>query len=364
MTYADYHGERPMSFVCRGFPQQRGDAALRQQRTPRRRPPASKRSRLREDARDIIRDAVGADTRKDVVIFCRVRSHGRDPANHRCDESLPTGRPRLSISTPRADRRQGPAGRFHRALRTPFPTNCPWRESIADVVVIPEDADGHIDQEHLERKLQLYAGRPLKIGSFSAASNVTGIGSDTRNIAALLHRYGALSFWDFAAAAPYVQIDMNMRDDEADGDLVYKDAVFLSPHKFIGGPGTPGVLVAKRNLFKNRVPSVPGGGTVSYVNELEHRYIDDPEIREEGGTPAILESIRAGLVFQLKEAVGVPAIRARERGFIDRAIERWSANPNIEILGNRNAWRLSIVSFVVRYDDTRYLHPQFRRRAP
>jgi hypothetical protein len=134
--------------------------------------------------------------------------------------------------------------------------------------------------------------------------------------------------------------------------------VFISPHKFIGGPGTPGVLVARRELFRNRVPSMPGGGTVAYVNPEEHVYLTDIEHREEGGTPAIVESIRAGLVFGLKAAVGVEAIREREEGFIHRALHRWEANPGIEILGSHEAERLSIVSFVVRRDG-RYLHHNF-----
>ena len=234
----------------------------------------------------------------------------------------------------------------------------PWRESIADVVTIHENLDGRIDLAHLEAELVRYAARPLKIGSFSAASNVTGIGTDTRAVAALLHKHGAYSFWDFAAAGPYVKIEMNMKDEGPDGNLVYKDAIFLSPHKFIGGPGTPGVLVAKSHLFRNSVPAEPGGGTVSYVNNEGHRYLADPEHREEGGTPAIVESIRAGLVFQLKEAVGVAVIREREEDFIRRAIASWSQNPNLIILGNRDAWRLSIVSFVVRHSRD-YLHHNF-----
>ncbi len=230
----------------------------------------------------------------------------------------------------------------------------PWRESIADVVKIGEDRDGHIDQEQLERELIRYADRPLRIGSFSAASNVTGIISDTHGIAELLHRHGALSFWDFAAAAPYVDIDMA----PADRPDAYKDAIFLSPHKLIGGPGTPGVLVARKELFRNRVPGVPGGGTVSFVQPDRHQYLVDVEHREEGGTPAIVESIRAGLVFQLKDAVGVERIRSLEASFIERAIASWSENPNIEILGNHEADRLSIVSFVVRHGG-RYLHHNF-----
>ena len=178
----------------------------------------------------------------------------------------------------------------------------PWRESIADVVTIPEDADGHVDLAALEAALQQYASRPLKIGSFSAASNVTGIMTDTARGTDLLHARGALAFWDFAAAAPYVDIDVTQG----------LDAVFLSPHKFIGGPGTPGVLIAHRRILTNSVPDVVGGGTVTYVNQLEHHYLADPAHREEAGTPAIIESIRAGLVFQLKDAVGVDTIRAIE----------------------------------------------------
>jgi hypothetical protein len=139
----------------------------------------------------------------------------------------------------------------------------------------------------------------------------------------------------------------------------HKDAVFLSPHKFIGGPGTPGVLVVRRELLTNRVPVVPGGGTVAYVNPLEHRYLEDPAHREEGGTPAIVESIRAGLVFQLKEAVGVETIRAREELLLRRAVDAWRGHESIEILGNLDADRLSIVSFVVRRPGGQYLHHNF-----
>src|SRR4029079_5325249 len=191
-----------------------------------------------------------------------------------------------------------------------------WRETIADVVTIHEDADGLIDQEELAEQLEKYAERPLKIGSFSAASNVPGIVSDTFGISELLHRHGALSFWDFAAAAPYVRIEMNAPSGHP---LAYKDALFLSPHKFIGGPSTPGVLVARRELFANRVPDTPGGGTVAYVNDAEHAYLPEPEHREEGGTPGIIESVRAGLVFQLKQAVGVDTILAAEERYLLRS---------------------------------------------
>jgi len=322
-------------------------------------------SRFREDARAIIRTAVGGKADDHAVIFTGSGMTGA--------VNLLVGVLELRI----------PAGLDERyGLRAHIPPNerpvvligpyehhsneLPWRESIADVIVIGEDADGRIDLERLRRALDETDGRPLRIGSFSAASNVTGILSDTRAISVLLHRHGALSFWDFAAAGPYVEIEMEPHRPgptgatEPDGDaaLDYKDAIVISPHKFIGGPGTPGVLVARRDLFRNRVPTMPGGGTVAYVNPLEHVYLDDPEHREEGGTPAIVESIRAGLVFALKESVGVDTIRRREEDFIERAIAAWSAEPGIGILGNPELPRLSIVSFTVRHDG-RYLHHNF-----
>ena len=299
-------------------------------------------TRFREDARAIIKTCVGADD-DHAVIFCGSGSTGaidrligilgiRIPADLEDRYSLSSAIP--------ADERPvvfvGPYEHHSNEL--------PWRESIAQVIEIHEDADGYIDLEDLDRKLSEFAGRPLLIGSFSAASNVTGIISNTSAVSSILHRHGALSFWDFAAAAPYVNIEM--RSPVSHGDD-YKDAIFISPHKFVGGPGTPGVLVVRREILTNRVPTVPGGGTVAYVNTHEHRYLSDSEHREEGGTPAIVESIRAGLVFKLKESVGTELIKAREAVYTRSAIDKLSANPNIEILGNPDAERLSILSFVI-----------------
>ncbi|MDA8238321.1 MAG: aminotransferase class V-fold PLP-dependent enzyme [Chloroflexi bacterium] len=318
-------------------------------------------TRFRAEARQIAGQAVGA-TDEHVVLFVGSGSTGAiDRMIHVLGLRLPAElaeRYDLGARIPAAERPVVFIGPYEH-----HSNELPWRESIADVVTIPEDADGRIDLARLEAELIAHADRPLRIGSFSAASNVTGILSDTRAISVLLHRHGALSFWDVAAAAPYVEIEMAPRRPAPDGsrdeaDLDTKDAIFVSPHKLIGGPGTPGVLVARRELFRNRVPTVPGGGTVAYVNPTEHVYLDDIEHREEGGTPAIVESIRAGLAFQLKEAVGVPAIRDREEAFIGRAIARWSADPGIEILGNPALPRLSIVSFVVRHR-ARYLHHNY-----
>ncbi|MGH2468159.1 MAG: aminotransferase class V-fold PLP-dependent enzyme [Candidatus Limnocylindrales bacterium] len=311
-------------------------------------------SRFREEARALIRAAVGANATEHALIFCGSGSTGA------IDRLVDVLELRLPADL---DARFDLRGRIPAEARPvvfigPYEhhsNELPWRESIADVVTIHEDADGRVDLDQLETELARHDGRAVKIGSFSAASNVTGIVSDVAAVSRLLHAYGALACWDYAAAGPYLEIRMAAPPDDP---LAYLDAIFLSPHKLIGGPGTPGVLVARRELFRNSVPSVPGGGTVAYVNPSEHVYLADIERREEGGTPAIVESIRAGLVFQLKEAVGVPAIREREERFIRRAIDRWEREPSIEILGNRRAERLSIVSFVVRHGD-RYLHHNF-----
>ena len=310
-------------------------------------------TRFREEARRLVLEGVGGDPARHAVVFCGSGSTAAinrlvDVLNLRLPADL-DDRWRLRDAIP-ADQRPvvfiGPYEHHSNEL--------PWRESIADLVMIREDRNGNIDLALLAEELARYADRPLRIGSFSAASNVTGIVSDTYAISRLLHEHGALSLFDFAAAAPYVDIEMDPPDDL----LAYKDAVFISPHKLIGGPGTPGVLVARRELFRNRVPGMPGGGTVAYVNAVEHVYLSDVEHREEGGTPAIVESIRAGLVFQLKAAVGTEAIREREHDFIHRALHRWGSNPAIEILGSHEAERLSIVSFVVRHRG-RYLHHNF-----
>ena len=313
-------------------------------------------TRFREDARAVIHRAVGGGP-DDVVLFCGSGATGAinklvDILNLRIPADL-DARHGLSAHIPEEARPVVFIGPYEH-----HSNELPWRESIAEVVLIDEDADGRIDLAQLERQLIAHQHRPLRIGSFSAASNVTGIGSKTGEVTALLHRYGALSFWDFAAAGPYVEIEMNMRGPGPDGHLCSKDAIFISPHKFIGGPGTPGLLIVKRALLTNRVPTVPGGGTVAYVNPTEHRYLDDPIHREEGGTPAIIESIRAGLVFQLKEAVGAEAIREAEERFVQRAIASWEKSPNLRILGNPRLWRLSIVSFVVRHGEG-YLHHNF-----
>jgi selenocysteine lyase/cysteine desulfurase len=286
---------------------------------------------LREEARRIVHRAVNGGE-EDVVIFCGTGATGAIDKLVRLLALDPRDRPVVLV---------GPYEHHSNEL--------PWRESVADVVTIQLDGTGGIDLVHLEYELRRHADRSVKIGSFSAASNVTGVVTDVDRIAIMLHRHGALACWDYAAAGPYLPIDMNAAPDVPDGALAYKDAVFISPHKFVGGPGTPGILVAKRSLFRNRVPSVPGGGTVLFVSPSRHAYHPDPEIREEGGTPGIVESIRAGLVFALKEQLGTREIRRREHAFARRALASWRTNPHIEILGNTQVERLPIISFGVRH---------------
>lgn len=303
---------------------------------------------LREQARRIIRRAVNGSS-EDQVIFCGAGATAAinkliDILNLRLPDDL-SRRYDLAAGIPPQDRPVVFIGPYEH-----HSNELPWRESIAELVVTPLDGQGQIDSRALEARLHAYADRPLKIGSFSAASNVTGVKSDVAGISALLKKHGALAFWDYAAAAPYVAIDMN-------GDTPL-DAVFISPHKFIGGPGTPGLLVAKKSIMQNRVPAVVGGGTVKYVTPVDHRYIEDHERREEGGTPGIVESIRAGLVFRLQQEVGTREISRLEGEFVERALARFSACPGLTVLGERNAPRLSIVSLRFRHGE-RDLHYGF-----
>jgi len=229
------------------------------------------------------------------------------------------------------------------------------------VVEVNLDAHGGLDLFHLETLLQdpAYQGR-MRIGSFSAASNVTGMRTPVHEVATLLHRYGALACFDFAASAPYVEIDMNPPSGKYSGDASL-DAVFISPHKFLGGPGSSGVLVFNRRIYHSELPpSVSAGGTVDYVGPDSQDFITDIEEREKAGTPGVLQILKAGLAFQIKDHLGVAAIEKRERELLRQTFDRWSGNPAIEILGNPDPeQRIGIVSFNLRDPGGKYLHPKF-----
>ncbi|MBU2664165.1 aminotransferase class V-fold PLP-dependent enzyme [Actinoplanes bogorensis] len=300
---------------------------------------------LREQAREIIHTAVGGGP-DDLVLFC---GSGSTMAVNKLVALLGLRIPE-NLDERYALARHIPAAERPVVFVGPYEHHSnvlPWRESIADVVEIGSDGRGNPDLDDLRRALQAYGKRPLRIGSFSAASNVTGLLTEVEAISAVLREHDTLSVWDYAAGGPYLPISM-------DG----KDAIFLSPHKFPGGPQTPGVLVVGKHLIRNPVPTVPGGGTVAFVDPESHRYLDDPIAREEGGTPAIVESIRAGLVFQVKESVGTDVIGAQEHRMWERARDRWASEPRIEILGDLKARRLPIVSFQIRAGE-QYLHHNY-----
>jgi len=236
-----------------------------------------------------------------------------------------------------------------------------WRQSLATTVQVRLDAAGHLDLSHLEELLQdpKYSGRQL-VGSFSAASNVTGIKTDVPKVAALLHKYGAMACFDYAACAPYVDIDMNPEPATA-GEDPSIDAVFISPHKFLGGPGSSGVLVFNERIYDRTLPpSVSAGGTVDYVGMNDQDFISRIEEREKAGTPGVLQTLKAGLVFQIKDAVGVDTIAKREHEYTCRALSSFSENESIEVLGNPDpCCRVGIISFNVRDTTGKYLHHKF-----
>ena len=241
-----------------------------------------------------------------------------------------------------------------------------WRENLATVITVRLDSEGGIDLQHLEELLQdpAYQGRK-RIGSFSAASNVTGIKSPVHEIATLLHRYDALACFDYAASAPYVHIDMNPAAGLYEGDASL-DAVFISPHKFLGGPGSSGVLVFNERIYRRDLPpTVSAGGTVDYVGTTNQDFIHRIEEREKPGTPGVLQVLKAAMVFEVKDSVTVARIEQREHEILEKVFSRWLANPGIEILGNQDpARRVGIVSFNIKTSNNKagtvqYLHPKF-----
>jgi selenocysteine lyase/cysteine desulfurase len=218
-----------------------------------------------------------------------------------------------------------------------------WLETLADVEVMEPDRHGLVNPDSLVRLLERYRDRPLKIGAFTACSNVTGVFTPYRELARIMHEHGGRCFVDFAASAPYVAIDMH--PDDAAARL---DAVYFSPHKFLGGPGTPGVMVFSADLYHNVVPDQPGGGTVNWTNPWGgHRYIDDIEAREDGGTPGFLQAIKAGLAVRLKEAMGVERMLAREDELRPILFAGLRSVPGIHLLAEQVEHRLTMFSFYV-----------------
>ena len=223
-----------------------------------------------------------------------------------------------------------------------------WFETTADVVQVHPDKDLLVDLNDLETQLKKYKDRPALFGSFTACSNVTGIITPYYEMAKLMHRYGGYCFIDFAASAPYVKMDMHPSD--LPGKL---DAVMFSPHKFLGGPGSSGVIVFDSSLYHNYIPDQPGGGTVWWTNPWgEYRYLDDIEAREDGGTPGFLQAIKASMCIELKEQMGVDKIKIREEQLVKIALKELRKIPHLHLLADNIDERLGIISFYL--DDVHY----------
>lgn len=219
-----------------------------------------------------------------------------------------------------------------------------WLETIADVVVVPPNEELLVCPKNLEKELLKYADRKLKIGSFSAGSNVTGIVPPYKELCKIMHQHGGLAFLDYAASAPYNKIDMHPADEPE----AYADAIIFSPHKFLGGPGSSGVLVFNRKLYKNQSPDNPGGGTVLWTNRWqEYSYHENIEVREDGGTPAFLQTIRTALSIKLKEEMGVENMHNREKELLKIAFSEVDKIPEIHVLADYVRDRLGAFSFYV-----------------
>lgn len=223
-----------------------------------------------------------------------------------------------------------------------------WLETLADVELINPDENGEVDLRHFEQLLQEYQDRPLKIASISACSNVTGIFTPYYQIAEMIHNAGGFCFVDFACSGPYVNIDMHPSNPAQQ-----LDAIFISPHKFLGGPGTPGILILNTQLYKNTVPDNSGGGTVKFTTPWKyHQYIDNIEDREDGGTPPFLQGIKAALCFKLKKEMGVDNILKREEEILKKVFARLVKIENLHILAPNLTHRIGAVSFYI--DDLHY----------
>ena len=218
-----------------------------------------------------------------------------------------------------------------------------WLETIADVHVIKPTNEGLVDLDDLEKKLKKFESRQLKIGAFTSCSNVTGIETSYHRMAKMMHEHGGLCFIDFACSAPYVKIDMHPADP-----LEKLDAIFFSPHKFLGGPGTPGVLIFDSKLYKNMVPDNPGGGTVDWTNPWgHHKFVSNIEAREDGGTPGFLQTIKAALCIKLKEEMGVENIKKREEELVKIAFDGLTKINGLHILAGNVTHRLGAISFYI-----------------
>ncbi|CAF0830779.1 unnamed protein product [Rotaria sordida] len=301
---------------------------------------AQQSTKYREEARDIIKKSVNANEH-DILLFC---GNGSTGAIHTLVDTFDLHDENIRKNTV--------------VLISAFEHHSnilPWKEKDVEMVRIPTTQQGTLDVSVLEQYLQYYSSINKRIlCSFNAASNITGILTDVNTISTLVHSYSGLIFWDYATAAPYVKIDMNSSPTS------YKDAIFISTHKFVGGPSTPGILVAKKVLFSLKPPKTCGGGTVNFVTRTCHEYNYDIETREEGGTPDVIGCIRAGLVFQLKDSIDANYMQAREDELVKRFYRHFKKTKTLILLGSQTAPRLPIFSFLIYVPSVcKYLHHNF-----
>ena len=293
-------------------------------------------TRMREEARAVIAAHCGATLEKHAVVFS---GSGATAALNQVVYLFGIG---AALA----------AGKRVRVIVGPYEHHSnllPWRESGAEVVEITEAVEGGPDMSALEAAL----GDPadLTIAAFSAASNVTGVCTDVARVTSLVKAHGAKMVWDYAGGGPYLPIAIGKAD-----------AIALSPHKFIGGPGASGVLILRRDAVETTQPSRPGGGTVTFVNAYRHDYHTRIEEREEGGTPNVIGDIRAALAMIVKEVIGEERIAARNHALTQRAFEAWRDVPGIDLLAPKQTERLPFLSFVPRDADGRTIdHRAFTR---
>lgn len=224
-----------------------------------------------------------------------------------------------------------------------------WNETIADVVVVPADDNGLVDLDSFAREIDRYKTRKTKIAAVTACSNVTGITTPYMEIAQLIHKANGWCFVDFACSAPYVDINMHLSDETG----AYLDAIYFSPHKFLGGPGSSGILIFNKKLYHNTIPDVSGGGTVDWTNPWgEQKYLDSIEGKEDGGTPGFLQTLRAAMCFELKAAMNVEKMMVREEELLAIIWEALGDIPNLHILAGQHKKRLGVISFYI--DDLHY----------
>jgi selenocysteine lyase/cysteine desulfurase len=296
-----------------------------------------------EEAKSIVKEHVHA-SEDDVLIFC---GSGMTSAVNKLQRILG-----LRIPERLTDYLSTDSIRFVESLRPVVflshmehhSNQISWLETIATVELVEHDQDGQIDLSAFRRLLKKFSNRKIKILALTACSNVTGIETPYHAMAKIIHEYDGLCFVDFACSAPYVDIDMHPTEPGTG-----LDAIYFSPHKFLGGPGTSGVLIFNRKIYRNKIPDQPGGGTVLYSNPWkEHEYVDHIEQREDGGTPPILQGIRVGLCIRLKEKMGVANLLKREEEQLAIIFNRLSRIGNLKILAGHVRKRLGVISFVLK----------------